>query len=154
MLEILRQFLEYARFELTDIRFGVFIYLARHVSDLFSGTFKNDEHILLGISSLAKLGDARVFLIAEALDSSVDFVQQNNIILGERLIILALFLKSGKHSHVFTFLAICVCLSSEFLKFAIKSFLHDWFHSLMRKNSSYFADSIVSVHAYCETGLG
>ena len=65
MLEILRQFLEYARFKLTDVGFGVFVYLARHVSDLFSGTFKNDEHILLGISSLAKFVDTRVFLISE-----------------------------------------------------------------------------------------
>src|SRR3990167_9553406 len=104
MLEILRQFLEYARFELTDIRFGVFIYLARHVSDLFSGTFKNDEHILLGISSLAKLGDARVFLIAEALDSPVDFVEQNKIVFGEFLFLFNFLLYLRKHFHVAGFL--------------------------------------------------
>ena len=74
MLEILRQFLEYARLKLTDVGFGVFVYLARHVSDLLSGAFKYDQHILLGISSLTKFGDAWVFLISEAFDSSVDFV--------------------------------------------------------------------------------
>ena len=91
MFEIFRQFLEYARFKLTDVGFGIFIYLARHMSDLISGAFKYDEHVFFGISSLPKLGDTRVFLIAEALDSSVDFVEQNKVIFGERLIILALY---------------------------------------------------------------
>ena len=91
MFKILWQFLEYARLELAYIGFGIFIYLARHVSDLVSGAFKYDKHIFLGISSLSKLVDARVFLIAEALDSSVDFVEQNKVIFGERLIILALY---------------------------------------------------------------
>src|SRR3989344_3993746 len=70
MLEIFWQSLEYARFKLTDVGFGVFVYLARHVSNLVSLTFKNDEHIFLGISSLAKFVDTRVFLISEALDKS------------------------------------------------------------------------------------
>src|SRR3989344_8455602 len=114
MLEILRQFLEYARLELTDIRFGIFIYLARHVSDLVSLAFKNDQHVFLGISSLAKLIDARVFLIPETFDSSVDFVQQDKIVLGEGFVIFAFFLKSGEHPHILVFLAISVGLSSAF----------------------------------------
>ncbi len=119
MLEILRQSLEYARLELTDIRFDMFVYLARDISDLFAGSIKNDEHILLGISSLSKLIDARVFLISEAFDSSIDFIQKNKIILGEHFLVLTLFLKEGDISHVFTFLAICVCLSSEFFELLV-----------------------------------
>src|SRR3989344_2417027 len=153
MFEILRQFLKYAWLKLAYIGFGIFIYLARHVSDLVSGAFKYDKHIFLGISSLAKFVDTWVFLISEAFDSSVDFVQQNKIILGECFLVLTLFLKSGEHPHVFAFLAVCVRFSSELLKFAIKSFLHDRLHSLMRKNSSYFANPIVSVHANSETRL-
>ena len=91
MLKIFWQSLEYARFKLANIGFGVFVYLARHVSDLVSGAFKYDEHVFFGISSLAKFGDTRVFLISEAFDSSVDFVEQNKVIFGERLIILALY---------------------------------------------------------------
>src|SRR3989338_6940215 len=153
MFEIFRKFLEYARFKLTDIGFGIFVYLAWDVSDLFSGTFKNYEHILLGISSLAKLVDTRVFLITEAFDSPVDFVQQNKIVFGERFVILTLFLKGGEHSHVLAFLAVSISFSSKFRKFAIESFLHDRFNTLMRKNSSHLADPIVSVHANGKTRL-
>src|SRR3989344_5116040 len=129
MFEIFRKFLEYARFKLTDIGFGIFVYLAWDVSDLFSGTFKNYEHILLGISSLAK------------------------IVFGERFVILTLFLKGGEHSHVLAFLAVSISFSSKFRKFAIESFLHDRFNTLMRKNSSHLADPIVSVHANGKTRL-
>src|SRR3989338_7802207 len=119
MFEILRQFLEYARLELTDIGFGVFVYLARHVSNLLSGAFKNDKHVLLGISSLSKLVDTMVFLISEAFDGAIDFVQQNKISLGERFLVPTLFLKSSEDSHILAFLAISIGFSPEFRKFAV-----------------------------------
>src|SRR3989338_1822790 len=147
MFEIFRKFLEYARFKLTDIGFGIFVYLAWDVSDLFSGTFKNYEHIILGISSLAKLVDTRVFLIPEAFDSPVDFVQQNKIVFGERFLVFSFFLKSSEHSHILAFLAVSIGFSPKFRKFTIESFLHDRFNTLMRKNSSHLADPVVSVHA-------
>src|SRR3989344_9017476 len=114
MLEILRQFLEYARFELTDIRFGIFIYLARHVSDLFSGAFKNDEHILLGISSLAKLGDARVFLIAEALYGQIYFIKKDDVVFGEWFAFFIFLYKTRHIFHIRFAFIIFIGFASEF----------------------------------------
>ena len=45
---------------------------------------------LILVSARDNFLDARVFLISESFDGAVDFVKQNKIVLGERLIIFSL----------------------------------------------------------------
>jgi len=62
--------------ELADIGSGIFVYFSRSVRDLLSRAVEDNEHICFGIATITKFGDARVFLITEAFDGGIDFVEE------------------------------------------------------------------------------